>query len=154
MTARPRLVVGLGGALSGDDAVGLLLADLLARDPRLPPDVDVVTGGADLLRLGRILAAREHVVLLDAIEARPGEAEPIVADHPIAGLLDRQAHAHHLSAVQGLDLLLLSEGGLQDTRFTWFLVPVSRVAPGTDASPDLARRLAHLRDALVALLIS
>ncbi len=149
---KPRLALGLGGALAGDDAVGLVLAERLAADPRLPPDVEAIAGGADLLRLGALLAGRRRVILVDAVEARPGDAGPVVGDHPLPGLEARQGHAHHLSAVQALELLLLSEPGLAGTRFTWFLVPVAATAPGDDLSPALARALPDLTAAILRLL--
>lgn len=148
----PRLVLGLGGALAGDDAVGLVLAERLAADPRLPPDVEAIAGGADLLRLGALLLGRERVILLDAVQARPGDAGPLVGEHPFPGLDTRQAHAHHLSAVQALELLLLAEPALAGTRFTWFLVPVAAAGPGEALSPPLARALPDLTAAVLDLL--
>lgn len=145
----PTLVLGLGGALAGDDSIGLLLARLLAADPRRPPDVEAAEGGADLLRLGSLLAGRKRVVLVDAIAARPGETEPLIADHPLSGIDTRQVHAHQLSAVQALDLLCLLDPELAPTRFTWFLVPVHNVGPSPDLSPDLAARIPDLLDRLV-----
>src|SRR5512140_2692672 len=127
---KPRLVLGLGGALAGDDAVGLELVRRLAEDARLPHDVEALEGGADLLRLAGMMASRERVLLVDAVEALPGESGPLVGDHPLAGLDARQPHAHHLSAVQALDLLLLTEPTLASTRFTWFLVPVRCTVAG------------------------
>ena len=149
---KPRLVLGLGGAFAGDDAVGLELARRLAAHARLPHDVEAVQGGPDLLRLGAMLAGRRHVVLVDAVQARPDDSAPLVGDHPLAGLDDRQTHAHHLSAVQALELLLLSEPGLARTRFTWFLVPVSSSEPGDSLSPELSARLPGLVEEILALL--
>lgn len=149
---KPRLVIGLGGAFAGDDAVGLELARRLAGDPRLPHDVDAVEGGADLLRLDGQLLGRRHVVLVDAVQAHGGETEPLVGDHPLAELDERQTHAHHLSAVQALELLLLTEPALAATRLTWFLVPVSSAAPGERLSRELGARLPGLVEAILELL--
>lgn len=146
------LVVGLGGSLAGDDAIGLILARELAADPRLPGQVEVLEGGADLLRLGPALVERCRVVLVDAIAAYAGETEPLVREHPLTGIDQRQGHAHQLSAVQALDLLRLLEPGLARVRFTWFLVPVHAVGPSSELSPDLAARLPHLVDSLLAVL--
>lgn len=149
---RPRLVLGLGGEAAGDDAIGLHLADALRHHPALPADVDVLTVGADLLRAGPVLAGRSHVVLVDALEARPDDTAPLVADHPAAALGQRQGHVHHLDAVQALELLLFADPGLAGTRFTWFLVPVSRLDPGEPLSPALTRRVPELCQRLLDLL--
>ncbi len=149
---KPRLVLGLGGAFAGDDAIGLVLAERLAADPRLPPDVEVLAGGADLLRLDTSLAGRSHVILVDAVAALPRETRPLVGDHPLPGLDARHAHAHHLSAVQSLDLLLLTEPALATTRFTWFLVPVTAIAAGDELTPGLRERIPALLEALLRLL--
>jgi hydrogenase maturation protease len=149
--SRPTLIVGLGGAMAGDDAVGLVLARRLAADPRLPPHIEVLEGGADLLRVGGALAHRERVILVDALAAEPGESEPLVGDHPLPVLDERQGHAHHLSAVQALQLLILTEPALAGTRFTWFLVPVHSLGPAASLSPELEARIPHLLDRLLHL---
>ena len=150
--ATANLVVGLGGAPAGDDAVGLEIARRLARDPRLPTHTEVLEGGPDLLRLGAALVGRQRVVLVDAIAAKPGEMEPLVRDHPLLGIDSRQQHAHQLSAVQALDLLRLLEPDLATVRFTWFLVPVRTVRPSQSLSPELAGRLPALVESLLSIL--
>ena len=149
---KPRLVVGLGGELAGDDAVGLVLAERLAIDPRLPADVEVVVGGADLLRLAPALQGRRHVVLVDALVGLPGEVEPLVSDHPLPELDRRQQHAHHLSAVDALDLLRLTDPQLAATRCTWFLVPITDARPAAGVSSALDARLPGLLDQVLAAL--
>ena len=149
---KPRLVVGLGGELAGDDAVGLVLAGRLAIDPRLPPDVEVLMGGSDLLRLATALQGRRHVVLVDALAGSAGEVDPLVGDHPLQELDRRQQHAHHLSAVDALDLLRLTEPQLAATRCTWFLVPIANAGPAAGISSALDARLPRLLDRLLAVL--
>ncbi len=149
---RPVLVLGLGGSLAGDDAIGLVLARALAREPRLPSAVEVQEGGADLLRCAPELVARRRVVLLDAVEAEKDETEPLVGDHPLPGLDARPQHAHPLSAVQARALLRLLEPELARVRFTWFLVPVRSAGPAPALSPDLAARLPELISAALAIL--
>jgi Ni,Fe-hydrogenase maturation factor len=41
----PRLVLGLGSALTAEDAAGSLVAHRLKLDPRLPVDVEVRSSG-------------------------------------------------------------------------------------------------------------
>lgn len=148
---RPRLLVGLGNPLAGDDGVGWLLAERLAADSRLPPNVEALCGGADLLRLAPRLAGRTHVWLLDA--ATGGTAgELAIVPHGSPALRPAPSHAHHLSPVAALELLLATTPELAATRFTWLLVNVaeSHVRVSPELSPALRARLPALVSAILA----
>ena len=56
---KPHLVIGLGNPLVGDEGVGCLLAERLASDPRLPEDIEVIDGGADLLGCADRMSGRD-----------------------------------------------------------------------------------------------
>lgn len=58
------LVVGVGNADRGDDAVGPIVARKLAG--RLPPDVTIVARGGDMLALVEDWAGYQAVVIIDA----------------------------------------------------------------------------------------
>ncbi|HEX4935623.1 MAG TPA: hydrogenase maturation protease, partial [Gemmatimonadaceae bacterium] len=100
---KPTLVVGLGNPLAGDDGVGFRAAEALAMDPRLPPDVEVLCGGADVLRLAPWFEGRERILLVDAcLGVHPGDVE--VVPHDEARLLgSSRPHAHRLSPVEGVE---------------------------------------------------
>ncbi len=147
-----RLVLGLGNPLAGDDGIGAVLAERLAGDPRLPPDVEARAGGADLLRLAPALAGRRHVVLVDATFIRLGEAPLLVRDHAAGWPGDAQRHVHELSPLAALDLLRVVVPALAATRFTWALVPIDACRLGPGLSPDLADRVPALLDELLAML--
>jgi hydrogenase maturation protease len=68
----PKLFVGIGNVLRGDDGVGVRGAEIMEGLP-LPPEVEVYEAGTALPSLARMLEDRELVVVLDAIDAR---AEP------------------------------------------------------------------------------
>ena len=75
MEARaPKLFVGVGNVLSGDDGVGVRAAELMMSLP-LTPDVEVFEAGTALLELAGVLELRERVVVVDAIDAgaEPGQ---------------------------------------------------------------------------------
>ncbi|MBU0704829.1 MAG: hydrogenase maturation protease [Chloroflexi bacterium] len=68
------LVLGLGNPLRGDDGVGCrVIEELMRRE--LPPDVELLDGGAIGLGLLDLLEGWERVILVDAAEMgrRPGE---------------------------------------------------------------------------------
>jgi len=68
------LVLGLGNPLRGDDGVGPRLVEELIRR-ELPPDVEVLDGGAIGLGLLDLVEGRERVIIVDAAEMgrAPGE---------------------------------------------------------------------------------
>ena len=101
---KPRLVLGLGNPMMGDDGVGWYVASRLAGDPRLPADVEAVWGGTDLLRYAGRIEGRSLVLVVDAVQdaAEPGA---VVVFENLADLDDGQPHAHQLSAVQAMRLL-------------------------------------------------
>ncbi|HTP35336.1 MAG TPA: hydrogenase maturation protease [Candidatus Acidoferrales bacterium] len=105
---KPLLVIGLGNPLMGDDGVGCAVAGRLADDPRLPEEVEVVSGGCDLLRYAAQMEGRSRVMVLDAVyeSAEPGCI--LVFEDPGAELDATQDHAHHLSAGQAIQLLQMT----------------------------------------------
>lgn len=64
------LVLGLGNLLCGDDGVGVIAAQRIIDQYAIPNDVAVLDGGTLGLSLLPHLVAAEHVVLLDAVQAR------------------------------------------------------------------------------------
>ena len=135
---KPVLIVGLGNALMGDDAIGIVVAERLAADPRLPDTAEAVPGGTDLLRLASEIEDRTHVLVIDAFQDTAADPGSLVAIDPDSDTFDnRQPYAHHLSALAAIQLLRLT------TRvpFTLFGIAISSASAGTELSPPLAARL-------------
>lgn len=83
----PRIVVvGLGNLMRTDDAVGMLAAERLKQDARLPEGVTVVEGGTLGLDLLHPLQGATHLLALDAIDA--GEAPGTVLRFAGDGIAD------------------------------------------------------------------
>ena len=136
---KPRLAIGLGNPLMGDEGVGWHVAMLLAADPRLPADVEAITGGTDLLGCAGWIEGRQSVLVIDAIldDAEPGSVSVVNGD-----LEERQEHAHHLSVAQAVKLLELTT----PARFTVLGVSVRAASLGEELSPALAARLPAIVD--------
>lgn len=150
VVAPRRLVVGLGNPCAGDDGVGCRVAECLALDGRLPRDVDVVCGGTDVLRLAPMLADERDVLLVDAcLGVAPGELE-LVEHVALAASSTARSHAHHLSAVEAVDLLV-ALGELRASRVRWALIGVDAVHAGA-LSDCLAGSLPSLVDDVLAAL--
>jgi hydrogenase maturation protease len=136
---KPRLAIGLGNPLMGDDGIGWHVAGRLAADPRLPADVEAIPGGTDLLGCAARIEGRQRVVVIDAIadDAEPGSVSVVNGD-----LDERQEHAHHLSVAQAVKLL----GMITSARFTVLGVSVGTASLGEELSPALAARLPAIVD--------
>jgi len=65
----PKLFVGIGNVLQGDDGLGVRAAEIMEKLP-LPSEVEVYECGTALPDLARVLEDREVVVVVDAIDAR------------------------------------------------------------------------------------
>ena len=68
------LIVGVGNRLLGDEGVGLHIIDDLLRIP-MPPYVNIIDCGCDLLSLMFYLNKPHKIIVIDAIRAggKPGE---------------------------------------------------------------------------------
>jgi hydrogenase maturation protease len=159
-TRKPRLVLGMGNPLMGDDGIGWHVVETLRADPRLPADVDVWWGGTDLLGCVGLLRDRRCVVLVDAM-VRDGEgseagevallepwpAEPQGSEGVAAG---ETAGAHTLSLTAALSLLRCAEPDLAGLDLRLLGVGIDDVAAGERLSPPLELRLLAIAERVLA----
>lgn len=151
---KPRLVLGLGNPLMGDDGVGWHLAETLRRDPRLPADVDVVWGGTDLLGCGELLRRRRCVVVVDAMEGAAGELawlDPWQAEGE-AGGEGAAAGAHTLAVHDALRLLRCADPLLACTDVRLLGVGAESVTVGERLSAEVERHLLDVADSVLVAL--
>lgn len=150
--SRPRLVVGLGNPLMGDDGVGWHIAEGLREHPGLPDDVEVVPGGTDLLRLQAELEERPRVVLVDAMvdAAPPGTLLRFEGD--LRELDQRGGSVHQIPPVQALRLLRDLDSAIRHVPVTFLAVVVGGARLSHRLSAPVADRLDGLVDAVLAVL--
>jgi hydrogenase maturation protease len=117
---KPKLVIGLGNRLVPEDAVGLYCFDQLRTLATARPDIDFVEAGTDLLRAAPHMRGRELIILIDAVD---NPASPLtVLEHGSPDLSEAQEHAHHLSAVQALNLIRWTDDSVKQARCVWVLL--------------------------------
>ena len=145
---KPRLAIGLGNLLMGDDGVGCVVAARLASDPRLPGDVEVVCGGTDLLRYSREIEGRSRVLVIDALQDDGEPGSILYLDENSGRLDERQENAHALSAVQAIRLLRLTTP--VDIRLLGISIGAARA--GAELSRALAARVPMMVDQVLRLL--
>lgn len=146
------LVVGVGNLLMGDEGLGVHVARALAAlDGAFPPEVEVLEGGTALFDLGREIARRPHVILVDAICAggAPGSVYRVEEIGDLTAALDG-AHAISLHQWGLVDTLRAFERlGLMPGRLSVIGAEPGRLEPGTTLSPALERA----KERIVAMLL-
>ncbi|MGK0619853.1 HyaD/HybD family hydrogenase maturation endopeptidase [Meiothermus cerbereus] len=67
------LLMGVGNLFYGDEGVGVVLVNRLQEKYAFPDRLEVVDGGTLAWNLLPLLSGREHVIVVDAVAAEPGE---------------------------------------------------------------------------------
>jgi len=142
---KPVLLIGLGNTLMGDDGVGCVVAERLSGHPRLPPQVEVMSAGTDLLACAAHIEGRRRVVLVDAIQAG-GEPGGVTRFEDLSELEQGQDHVHHLSVVQAARLLQMAGG----PTFVLIGVAVRSAEVSMELSPALSERLPAILESVLA----
>ena len=148
---KPRLVLGLGNELAGDDGIGVRVVERLAAHPGLPDGIEVRVGGADLLRSQDALHGREQVILVDAVlgSETPGTVVPLDPGDP--RLVD-QGGAHQLSPTAALALLRVVDPALRDLPVTLAGVVIDRAEVADSLSPELSREVDTIVERVLELI--
>ncbi len=148
MVARaPKLFVGVGNVLAGDDGVGVRAAEIMMGLP-LTPDVDVYEAGTALLELAAVLELRERVVVVDAIDAgaEPGQIFRLRPEQ-IRSQEGLPLSLHQLGLLHALDETHLR--GRAPGEVVLLAVQVGNLSGGMKLSPAVKASLLRLLEAAV-----
>ena len=143
---KPHLVIALGNPLMGDEGVAFHLVEALRQDSRLPEDVEVLWGGADLLGCADKMIGCTRVTLLDALLDPSAPGALSIFDGDFSALETCQSSAHQLSAVGALELLRIADPSLRNVRFKLLAVAMCSAEMQSELSPALAAKLPQLLD--------
>jgi len=109
------LVVGVGNRLLGDEGVGPCVIDNLSRI-KLPPYVNVLDCGCDLLSIVLHLDRPEKIIIVDAIRAGGEPGQTYRFDYgELTAASDRIRSTHQVGTVDALRLLRLTCAALANT---------------------------------------
>jgi hydrogenase maturation protease len=99
------VIVGVGNPLLGDEGVGPYVAHKLSQLP-MPPDVEILDCGCDLLNLISHIDKPKKIIVIDAIRAggRPGQLYRFGLDE-LEAVETKTRSAHQLQTVDALRLL-------------------------------------------------
>lgn len=142
------LVLGLGNVLCGDDGVGVIAVDWLARRTVLPAHVQVLDGGTLGLALLPLLTDARTVILVDAVlgDGPPGTLVRLEG-HEVAPAVAGRLSPHQVGVADLLD------GARWLDRLPRELVLVGLVPRtielGVGCSPEVGRQIPALVDAVL-----
>jgi hydrogenase maturation protease len=148
---RPIIVIGFGNPLMGDEGVGWYLVERLSHRADLPPSIETLQAGTDLLRQAGHLHGRERVLLVDAAVDGDGIGTLKLHDLAARGPCDDGISVHQPSLARAVNQLRCLEPALERARFTLVSVAVPPGGPGTSLSPRLQAALPELERLLVEL---
>jgi hydrogenase maturation protease len=144
------LIIGLGNPLMGDDGVGVHVCRSLQSDPRLPEDAKVIEeGGTDLLRHADRMIECDHVVLIDAMLAPAHPGQVIIVENDFSILKNPESGAHHLSAIQAVELLRIASPEAKKVKITFALVCIESVAQTSTLSARIQASLPEISDLII-----
>ena len=132
-TRAPKLLIGIGNILRGDDGVGVEVVTRLAR-LSLPVDVEVYEAGTAGAELAAVLEDRELVVVVDAIDAgQPAGAVFRLAPETLQPAARGGLSMHDMHVLHALDETRLL--GTAPREVAILAVQVANVALGIGLSP-------------------
>ena len=151
-TPVPRLVLGIGNLLLGDEGVGVRIIEAI-RERAMPEDVEAAdggTGGADLVDL---MAGRRKVIIVDAAEfdGRPGDILRFTA----ADLSPREGiglSLHDLGLAEALTMM--RRLGCEPEEVVIFGVKPKDMSPGLDLTAEVAAAVPKVVELVLAELSS
>lgn len=131
----PIVIIGIGNAFCGDDAVGLIVARMLREKPLL--GVRVIEAGGDATTLVELWKDADAVILIDAVRsgARPGTIYRIEAHaEPIPTSFARHS-THAFGAAEAIELARALDQ--LPSRLILFGIEGHNFDAGADLSPEV-----------------
>ena len=141
---RPRvarvLVLGAGNILLSDEGIGVRVVEALQQRYRVPEEVEVLDGGTCGMDLLDIIAGRDHLILVDAVDtgSPPGTVVRL-DDGEIPAVFRTKSSPHQLGLQDVLALLLLLDAA--PAHVTVIGVQPASLDIGLELSPVVAARL-------------
>ena len=147
-TRCPVLVLGIGNILMTDEGVGVRVVEAM-NGMDLPPGVELFDGATAGLDLLDVLAEREKVVVIDAMDcdAEPGSVFRLTPDDlvPAEGA---EMSAHDIGLME--TLVLAGQIGIAPKQVVIFGIKPERVEAGLTLSASIAAVVPNVIDMVLA----
>lgn len=143
------LVLGAGNILLSDEGIGVRVVEALQDRYRVPDAVEVLDGGTCGMGLLDVLAGRDHLIIVDAVNTgRPPGSLVRLADDEIPAAFRTKSSPHQLGLQDVLALLLLL--GTAPRRVTVIGIQPFSLDLSLELSPVVAGKLDELVQMVVA----
>ncbi len=100
------LLLGIGNVLQKDDGIGVYTAEYLQHNYTFSPDVTIINGGVEGIKLLDLFIENEEIIVLDTImiDDTPASIYNIPAEK-LGGYGLNSGSAHEIGVIQCLDML-------------------------------------------------
>lgn len=143
------LVLGAGNILLSDEGIGVRVVEALQDRYRVPDAVEVLDGGTSGMGLLDVLAGRDHLIIVDAVNTgRPPGSLVRLADDEIPAAFRTKSSPHQLGLQDVLALLRLL--GTAPRRVTVIGIQPASLDLSLELSPVVAGKLDELVQMVVA----
>ncbi len=141
-TYRNITIVGVGNRLLGDEGVGLHIIDKLSQIP-MPPCVNIIDCGCDLLTLMAYINEPERILIIDAIRAggEPGEIYSFDYSRLTTARVE-MCSAHQVKTVDALRLIKLVCPALADSEIAVIGVEPKAMELSSNLSKEVSESIA------------
>ncbi len=137
-------IVGVGNRLLGDEGVGLHIIDKLTQIP-MPPYVNIIDCGCDLLGLMAYINEPARVLVIDAIRAGGEPGEIYNFDYSkLAYTKIEMRSAHQVKTVDALRLIKLVCPALAESEIVVIGVEPKTIKLSSDLSKEVSESIAKV----------
>jgi hydrogenase maturation protease len=139
------LVLGAGNILLSDEGIGVRVVEAIQQRYRVPEGVDILDGGTCGMDLLDVIAGRDRLILVDAVETG-GPAGTVIRleDDEIPTVLRTKSSPHQLGLQDVLALLRLLDAS--PAHVTVIGVQPASLDIGLELTPAIAARLDEMAD--------
>lgn len=131
------LIVGVGNRLLGDEGVGLHIIDNLLQIP-MPPYVNIIDCGCDLLNLMPYLNKPYKIIIIDAIRAGKKPGEIYKFDYSELEITEVKIYsAHQVGVIDSLGLLKQICPSLANSEIILIGIEPKVIEPSADLSKEV-----------------
>jgi hydrogenase maturation protease len=135
------MIIGVGNRLLGDEGVGLHIIDKLSQIP-IPPYVNIVDCGCDLLNLMAYIKKPKRIIIIDAIRAggEPGEIYSFDFSKLTTTKVD-MCSAHQIKTIDALRLIKLVCPALSDSEIVVIGIEPKVMQLSSDLSKEVSESI-------------